>query len=66
MDTTSEYFEKSADDNHKSMDSSPHGVQVISSSGGNVIAIANPALAFSPNFSDTLVNIKREVISPDL
>lgn len=62
IDTTSEYFEKASNE----MESSPLGVQVISSSGGHVIAIANPALALSPTFSDTIVNIKREVISPDI
>jgi hypothetical protein len=41
------------------------GVQVISSSGGHIIAVANPALALSPTLSDT-ISIKREVISPDL
>lgn len=66
MDTTSEYFDKNAEDNQHKYDDSPLGVQVISSSGGHIIAVANPALALSPTFSDTLVNIKREVLSPDL
>lgn len=62
MDTASECFEKSADENQKSFEASPLGVQVISSSGSHVIAIKNPALALSP----TSITIKREVISPDL
>lgn len=39
---------------------------MISSSGGHIIAVANPALALSPTFSDTISNIKREVVSPDI
>ncbi|XP_070500239.1 NGFI-A-binding protein homolog isoform X4 [Chironomus tepperi] len=64
FDTNSEYFDKCPDENQKSMDDSPLGVQVISSSGGHVIAIANPALALSPTFES--IAIKREVVSPDL
>ncbi|XP_058821598.1 NGFI-A-binding protein homolog isoform X1 [Topomyia yanbarensis] len=41
------------------------GVQVISSSGGHIIAVANPALALSPALSEA-ITIKREAISPDL
>uniref|UniRef100_A0A182N777 NAB co-repressor domain-containing protein n=1 Tax=Anopheles dirus TaxID=7168 RepID=A0A182N777_9DIPT len=41
------------------------GVQVISSSGGHIIAVANPALALSPALSEAIA-IKREAISPDL
>ncbi|XP_053681305.1 NGFI-A-binding protein homolog [Anopheles nili] len=41
------------------------GVQVISSSGGHIIAVANPALALSPALSEA-ISIKREAISPDL
>ncbi|XP_041762165.1 NGFI-A-binding protein homolog isoform X1 [Anopheles merus] len=41
------------------------GVQVISSSGGHIIAVANPALALSPALSEA-ISIKRETISPDL
>jgi hypothetical protein len=66
IDTTSEFFDKGIDDNVKSLETSPLGVQVISSSGGHVIAIANPALALSPTFADSITNIKREVVSPDL
>lgn len=66
MDTTSEFFDKGVDDIHKSLETSPLGVQVISSSGGHIIAVANPALALSPTFSDTISNIKREVVSPDI
>lgn len=51
---------------HKSLESSPLGVQVISSSGGHIIAVANPALALSASFSDTITSIKREVVSPDI
>lgn len=65
MDTTSEFFEKGSDEIHKSLETSPLGVQVISSSGGHIIAVANPALALSQTFSDTINNIKREVVSPD-
>uniref|UniRef100_A0A336MJS0 CSON002733 protein n=1 Tax=Culicoides sonorensis TaxID=179676 RepID=A0A336MJS0_CULSO len=43
----------------------PLGVQVISSSGGHIIAVANPALALSPALADVLP-VKREVISPEL
>uniref|UniRef100_A0A182SG90 Uncharacterized protein n=1 Tax=Anopheles maculatus TaxID=74869 RepID=A0A182SG90_9DIPT len=43
----------------------PLGVQVISSSGGHIIAVANPALALSPALSEA-ISIKRETISPDL
>lgn len=50
----------------KSLETSPLGVQVISSSGGHIIAVANPALALSPTFTDTISNIKREVVSPDI
>ncbi|KAL7038460.1 hypothetical protein ACKWTF_009585 [Chironomus riparius] len=64
FDTNSEYFDKCQDENQKSLDDSPLGVQVISSSGGHVIAIANPALALSPTFES--IAIKREVVSPDL
>lgn len=66
IDTTSEYFDKTNEDIQKPFDESPLGVQVISSSGGHIIAVANPALALSPTFSDTLANMKREVLSPDL
>ncbi|CRK92495.1 CLUMA_CG006035, isoform A [Clunio marinus] len=66
IDTTSEYFDKGNDDNQKSLETSPLGVQVISSSGGHIIAVANPALALSPTFSETISNIKREVVSPDI
>jgi hypothetical protein len=67
MDMNADFFEKSPEEQPKSLDASPLGVQVISSSGGHVIAIANPALALSPTFSDTIINnIKREVVSPDL
>lgn len=41
------------------------GVQVISSSGGHIIAVANPALALSPALSEA-ITIKREAMSPDL
>uniref|UniRef100_A0A182P273 NAB co-repressor domain-containing protein n=1 Tax=Anopheles epiroticus TaxID=199890 RepID=A0A182P273_9DIPT len=41
------------------------GVQVISSSGGHIIAVANPALALSPALSEA-ISIKRETVSPDL
>ncbi|XP_049536226.1 NGFI-A-binding protein homolog [Anopheles darlingi] len=41
------------------------GVQVISSSGGHIIAVANPALALSPALSEAIA-IKREAISPDI
>ncbi|XP_058055922.1 NGFI-A-binding protein homolog [Anopheles bellator] len=41
------------------------GVQVISSSGGHIIAVANPALALSPALSEA-ISIKREAISPDI
>uniref|UniRef100_A0A182Q8S7 NGFI-A-binding protein homolog n=1 Tax=Anopheles farauti TaxID=69004 RepID=A0A182Q8S7_9DIPT len=41
------------------------GVQVISSSGGHIIAVANPALALSPALSEAIA-IKREALSPDL
>ncbi|XP_055614051.1 NGFI-A-binding protein homolog [Uranotaenia lowii] len=41
------------------------GVQVISSSGGHIIAVANPALALSPALSEA-ITIKREAISPEL
>jgi len=63
MMDSSEFFEKSPDEHQKSMDSNP---LVISSSGGHIIAVANPMLALSPTFSDQLPNIKREVISPEL
>lgn len=43
----------------------PLGVQIISSSGGHIIAVANPALALSPTLAEGLP-IKREVISPEL
>lgn len=43
----------------------PLGVQVISSSGGHIIAVANPALALSPALADVLP-VKREVVSPEL
>ena len=66
IDTTSEYFDKGAEDIHKSLETSPLGVQVISSSGGHIIAVANPALALSPTFTDTISHIKREVVSPDI
>lgn len=42
------------------------GVQIISSSGGHIIAVANPALALSPALSEHLSNVKREVVSPEL
>ncbi|KXJ73779.1 hypothetical protein RP20_CCG015013 [Aedes albopictus] len=41
------------------------GVQVISSSGGHIIAVANPALALSPALSEA-ITIKREAMSPEL
>lgn len=63
---TSEFFEKANEEIQKSLETSPLGVQVISSSGGHIIAVANPALALSPTFSDSISNIKREVVSPDL
>lgn len=49
----------------KSLESSPLGVQVISSSGGHIIAVANPALAMSPALSEQ-ITVKREIITPDL
>lgn len=49
----------------KSLESSPLGVQVISSSGGHIIAVANPALAMSPALSDQ-ITVKREIVTPDL
>lgn len=42
------------------------GVQIISSSGGNIIAVANPALALSPTLNEAITTVKREVISPDI
>lgn len=50
---------------HKSLDTSPLGVQVIASSGGHIIAVANPALALSPTLSETII-IKRETVTPDI
>jgi NGFI-A-binding protein len=58
-----DFIDKNSD--QKSFDSGPLGVQIISSSGGNIIAVANPALALSPTFSDT-INVKREVTSPEI
>lgn len=40
------------------------GVRVLSASGSNIIAVANPALTLSPNLVDT-INIKRENIATD-
>lgn len=37
------------------------GVQILSASGSNIIAVANPALAMSPTLSDH-VSIKRETV----
>lgn len=43
------------------------GVKIISESGnGHIIAVANPALALSPTLLDATLNVKREVISPDM
>lgn len=42
-----------------SPDSSDGPLQIISASGGHIIAVANPALALSP-----ALEVKREVISP--
>ncbi|XP_037939562.1 NGFI-A-binding protein homolog isoform X2 [Teleopsis dalmanni] len=48
------------------MNTSPlGGVQVISSAGGHIIAVANPALALSPTLNEAL-SLKRESDSPDL
>ncbi|XP_055695200.1 NGFI-A-binding protein homolog isoform X2 [Lutzomyia longipalpis] len=45
----------------------PIGIQIISASGGHIIAVANPALALSPALGDTMsVKREREVISPDI
>jgi NGFI-A-binding protein len=40
-------------------------IHVLSTSGGNIIAVANPALALSPALVESLA-VKREVISPEL
>lgn len=40
------------------------GVRVLSASGDNIIAVANPALALSPTLVEPL-NIKREQITTD-
>uniref|UniRef100_A0A1B0CAP4 Putative transcriptional corepressor nab1 n=1 Tax=Lutzomyia longipalpis TaxID=7200 RepID=A0A1B0CAP4_LUTLO len=37
----------------------PIGIQIISASGGHIIAVANPALALSPALGDTM-SVKRE------
>lgn len=42
------------------------GVQIISASGGHIIAVANPALALSPALAEAALNVKREVVSPDV
>ncbi|GAB0094787.1 nab [Sergentomyia squamirostris] len=45
----------------------PIGIQIISASGGHIIAVANPALALSPALGETMsVKREREVISPDI
>lgn len=59
-----DFIDKQTED--MKFDSSPLGVQVISSSGGNIIAVTNPALALSPTFSNAINNIKREAISPEI
>lgn len=59
-----DFIDKQPDD-MKNFESSPLGVQVISSSGGNIIAVTNPALALSPTFTNA-INIKREVVSPEI
>jgi hypothetical protein len=40
-------------------------IHVLSTSGGNIIAVANPALALSPALVESLA-VKREVMSPEL
>ena len=50
----------------KSLESSALGVQVISSSGGHIIAVANPAMAMSPALINEQMLIKRETVTPDL
>lgn len=42
------------------------GVQIISASGGHIIAVANPALALSPALTEGAMTVKREVVSPDV
>lgn len=42
------------------------GVQIISASAGHIIAVANPALALSPALTEGTLNVKREVVSPDV
>lgn len=42
------------------------GVQIISASGTHIIAVANPALALSPALFEGGLNVKREVVSPDV
>lgn len=42
------------------------GIQIIAASGGHIIAVANPALALSPALSEAALNVKREVVSPDV
>lgn len=41
--------------------------QIISAAGGNIIAVANPALVMSPALSEAgSIHVKREVVSPDV
>lgn len=64
---------KSTDDEMAASTTSEHatnngngtlGVHVLSASGNNIIAVANPALALSPTLVEPL-NIKRENLTAD-
>lgn len=41
------------------------GVHVVSSSGGHIIAVTNPALALSTAITDHF-SVKQEIVSPKL
>jgi hypothetical protein len=63
IDTTSDLLDNRCEDFPKSLETSPLGVQVISSSGNTIIAVANPALALSAVGE---ITVKREALTPDL
>lgn len=61
--------ENNESEKHHHLSQSPDtlGIKVISSSGGHIIAVANPALAMSPALTiNETICVKREVLTPDI
>lgn len=66
LDDSKELLPLSPDSHHNHTEHALGGIQIIAASAGHIIAVANPALALSPALSDAVMNVKREVVSPDV